>query len=101
MPCKTSCRPAVIEHCSNIFKGAFWAWPHLGVVTPYDLLMKATAAIDLLTFPLADNARLRAATKKEKGAKIHDDNTGATGDGNPAKDRVGGALLTDPGHYPQ
>ena len=76
------------EHHPFIFEGVSWAYFHLGGATPRDLRTKAMDALNPLMFPLADNERLRVATKKGKGAKTHNDNTGVVtgtlGDGNPA-----------------
>ena len=59
-------------------------------MTPRNFRTKETAVLDPLTFPLADNKRLRAAMKKGKGtkAKTHDVGTrtaatGAAGDSDP------------------
>ena len=60
MPRKMSCRGAKFDHCPTIVKGAFRVWSHLGGEIPCDLVTKATAALDPLTFPLADNAWLLA-----------------------------------------
>ena len=103
MPREMSRCRAEFEHRPTIVKGAFRAWSHLGGETPCDLPTKTTAALDPLTFPLADNAWLLATTKKgkKKGAKTHNDNAGAAGDGDPAEDRVSGGPPADPGRYPQ